>query len=130
MVKLTGWKRIGIIASVVWILGAGLYTYVTEMDKLSQFSGFSLNQCDELVRSDIDRCGKDGQIDKQCEELAWKRWRKCNDEALDYIPKVAAPNARLVGAIVAFVPVPLGWGFAYLVLFLVRWVKRGFMRPF
>ena len=26
----------------------------------------------------------------------------------------------------AVAPVPLAWGFAYLVLFLVRWVKRGF----
>lgn len=26
MKKLNGWKRIGIVASIVWIVGAGLYT--------------------------------------------------------------------------------------------------------
>jgi hypothetical protein len=27
------------------------------------------------------------------------------------------------------IPVPLGWGLAYLVPFLVRWIKRGFRQP-
>jgi hypothetical protein len=30
--KLNGWKRIGIVASVVWILGAGLYTLKATSD--------------------------------------------------------------------------------------------------
>lgn len=71
--KLNGWKRIGIIASVVWILGAGL-TSLAELDYLAG-----------TPSSD------------------WS-----------------------AAAFVTFAPVPLGWGFVYLVLFLVRWVKRGF----
>jgi hypothetical protein len=27
--RIDGWKRIGIIASVAWILGVGLYTFTT-----------------------------------------------------------------------------------------------------
>jgi hypothetical protein len=42
---------------------------------------------------------------------------------------LALTNAREEAALVAFVPVPLGWGFAYLLFFLVRWVKRGFIKP-
>lgn len=26
----------------------------------------------------------------------------------------------------ALIPVPVGWGFVYFILFLIRWVKRGF----
>lgn len=33
--KLDGWKRIGIIASVIWIIGAGAYTYDAEIDRSS-----------------------------------------------------------------------------------------------
>jgi hypothetical protein len=33
------------------------------------------------------------------------------------------PGGRILAAIVAFVPVPLGWGFIFLVLFLVRWIS-------
>jgi hypothetical protein len=44
----------------------------------------------------------------------------------DYLTKMR-PYERMDAAIVAFVPVPLGWGFVYLVLFLVRWVKNGFL---
>jgi hypothetical protein len=49
----------------------------------------------------------------------------CNKEANDSLASLY-PGARLDAAIVAFVPVPLFWGFAYLILFLWRWVKRGF----
>jgi hypothetical protein len=33
---------------------------------------------------------------------------------------------RVEAATVALVPVPLAWGFVYLALFLLRWIKRGF----
>ena len=61
------WKRIGIVASVVWIFGTGIFTLC--LGRLTT---------GELVAQ----------------------------------------------AIVAFVPVLLGWGFIYLVLFLVRWIRR------
>jgi hypothetical protein len=75
MMKLNGWKRIGIIASVVWILGAGVYTYDSEMDRANDYITSTFLNC----------------------ESNW----------------VGAGDA---------------WGFAYLVLFIVRWVKRGFVQ--
>jgi hypothetical protein len=65
--KINGWQRMGIIASVGWVLFTGL--------KFLQY------------------------------------WSK-ND-----LPWIA---------IVVFVPIPLAWGAVYLVLFLIRWVRRGF----
>jgi len=69
------WKRIGIIASVVWILGMGIYF---------------------LKATDF------------------------------YVPTTAQDLyiALIFVAIRAFVPVLLIWGFIYLVLFLVRWIRR------
>jgi hypothetical protein len=55
-------------------------------------------------------------------------FRRCNDEADDSLA-LAITHARFEKAFVALVPVPLAWGFVYLVLFLVRWVKRGFVKP-
>ena len=64
---LVRWKRVGIIASIVWILGVGTYTLMLFADVHDGF---------------------------------------------------------ILAAIFTLLVVPLGWGFIYLVLFLVRWVNR------
>ena len=116
MVKLNGWKRIGIIASVVWILGAGLYTYDSQIENDSRSIASTHIECDSNL------AGKTGD--------AWEKgFDECDKRADDSLA-LTITNARLAAALVALVPVPPGWGFAYLVLFLVRWVKHGFMWPF
>ena len=104
-------KRIGIILSVIWVLGAGIHTYTSEMDASSRII------TDIHVRCDSYLAGKSG--------AAWDDgFNRCNqkdDESL----MLALRDARLDATIVAFGGVPLGWGFIYLILFLIRWVKRG-----
>ena len=115
MVKVNGWKRVGIIASVVWILGAGAHTYDSDIDNASNVIASTHVACDSNL------AGKTGN--------AWTiGFNECNKLAHDSLAE-ATTDAWLGAALFAFVPVPLGWGFTYLVLFLVRWVKRGFMRP-
>jgi hypothetical protein len=111
MAKLNGWKRIGIIASVVWILGAGAYTYDSQIDSASKIIASTHVECDSNLTSETRVTGFD----------------ECNKEASDSLG-IAYKNAWIAAAILAFVPVPLGWGFTYLILFLVRWVRRGFVR--
>ena len=112
--KLNGWKRLGIIASVAWILGAGFHTYTSEMESASKGASFTHVVCDENL------AGKTGD--------AWKKgFDECNRQA-DELLSVGVSNARMDAASVAFVPVPLGWALAYLILFLARWVRRGFAR--
>jgi len=114
MMKLNGWKRIGIIASAVWILGVGIYTYDSETERASRTIAAEHVACDSSLPSD----SKD--------ESAYEAgFRTCNKEAEESLA-LAIRNARLSAALVAFVPVPFGWGLVYLALFLVRWVKRGF----
>lgn len=112
--KLNGWKRVGIIASVVWILGAGAYTYNSQIDEASEVISSDHVACDSYL------AGKTG-------DARTTGFDECNKHANDSLA-VVITDARLGAALVAFVPVPLGWSLTYLVLFLVRWVKRGFMR--
>lgn len=113
--KLNGWKRIGIIASVAWILGAGFRTYTSEIDSASRAVSFTHVTCDANL------AGKTGD--------AWtKGFDECNKQA-DELLNVDTSNARMDAAGVAIFPVPLGWGLAYLILFLARWVRRGFVPP-
>ena len=111
--KLNGWKRIGIVASVVWVLGAGIHTYDSEIERDSDFITSSHVKCDS------DLPGTTG-------DAYQKGFDDCNKIADDSLA-LAISNDRFNAVLVAFVPVPLGWGFVYLVLFLVRWVRRGYV---
>jgi hypothetical protein len=108
MVKVNGWKRIGIIASVVWILVSGVRTLnVVENEIIKTASGLTLS----------------------CEDAQNGKWSaECDRRSTDYLAETNE-SLWIEVASVALIPVPLGWGFTYLVLFLVRWVKRGFVRP-
>jgi hypothetical protein len=141
--KLNGWKRIGVVASVVWILGAGFYTlhvineqedrYIMtlgdgcEQDHLHEVQQrnehcyrLSLNAPDFTTA--YNKCTEDFQETTQKTlDACWARVSsQATAEYSDWWIEVLA---------VAFIPLPFGWGVIYLVLFVVRWVTRGFMRP-
>jgi hypothetical protein len=152
MMKLNGWKRIGIIVSVIWILGAGAYTYDSEIDQASLPISRTYLSCDSAARAPTSRDILDqiaagstaGQapLPHKAPDSAPEPGtvpmptgavladsRDCHKQAEDLLA-LAVKNARLDASLVALMPVPLGWGITYLVLFLVRWVKRGFTQPF
>jgi len=111
--KLNGWKRIGIIVSIVWVIGAGAHTYNSTIDKFSEMIASTHVQCDNNLAAKTGDAYTVG-------------FNACNKEADDSLTSVLGV-ARLDAVLVALVPVPLGWGFAYLILFLIGWVKRGFL---
>ena len=106
--KLNGWQRIGVLASAVWMLGGGIYT-------LNHVSNDDIQTASELTLSCEEANGGQGSA-------------ACDQQAGDYLAQTYKWE-WITASIIAIVPVPLGWGSAYLVLFLVRWVKRGFEKP-
>ena len=153
MTKLNGWKRVGIIASVVWILGAGAYTYDSEIERASLSISEAHLSCDSAAKAPFPRKAPDFIPDPGTVPMppgavpadslpvtpppgytvdvpvppgaVLADSRDCHKQADDSLT-LAVKNARLDTTLVALVPVPLGWGLTYLVLFLARWVKRGF----
>lgn len=101
-------EKIGIVASVVWIVCAFevTYRYETKSDV-------------EVATTRWDNCIPDQ------DEAGIAECDKLEDDSL----KDLLPYVKVEAAIVAFVPVPLGWGFVYLFLFVVRWIGRGFKAP-
>jgi len=116
--KLNGWKRIGIVASVVWILGAGYYTLVTVSATDSRFHVGLTLRCEE------DR--PNGMT-----EAEQTKWQERCDSFLPTGQRLhrELQDEWLEAAIVAFTPVLLGWVLVYRIFFLVRWIRRGFARP-
>jgi hypothetical protein len=110
-VKLNGWQRIGIVASVTWILGAGLHTLNSEIEGASK-----------AIASDHIECVSN--LAGMTEEARKKGFDECNKEASSAF-SAAIVSARLEALMVALLPVPFGWGLGYLAPFLVSWVRRG-----
>src|SRR5579863_53716 len=91
------WQRIGIMASIIWILSAGAHTlYVQRNRELERIGWFC-----HLTTSGS---GPD--------------YKKCLDDEKAYYPKLV-PGEGEQAAIFAFVPVVLSWGFVCLLLALV-----------
>jgi hypothetical protein len=109
--KLNGWKRIGIVASTLWILGAGSYVLMISNNAAVHIGSQTTLECEGYYSPGGPTWSS------RCDQLGMDAMNRATDEG------------RLDAALVAFVPVPLGWGFVYLILFLVRWIKRGFVQP-
>jgi hypothetical protein len=105
--KLNGWKRIGIVASVAWMLGGYLHEFDVRSDDDSKIA--------EMIE---DNCISDQHGQETPDNHFLKKEQ-------DYLNNSFA-SERDDALFVAFVPIPLAWGFAYLLIFIVRWIKRGF----
>lgn len=103
--NLNGWERIGIVASIVWILGAGLYTL-----------GMRLDSC----------VNANTHIETSCEHSSPdSNWDKCSNQLLH--TNCDAWNAWPEAAVVALTPVALGW-LTYLAVLLTKltgWKRIG-----
>ena len=85
MPKLSGWKRIAIVASVVWVLGAGYHTLSAD------------EEADVQIAS---------QMTLSCEaDSQWKRSPECDKISTDYLKGMYSVEWE-DAAFVAFAPVP------------------------
>jgi hypothetical protein len=103
--RLGGWVRLGIVASVIWAIGAYLYQMNVVTDRAARFANTDQAVCyiEQKTQPDLD-CSK--------------AWRDGFDKSMGYswgVPTVAA-----------LVPIPFGWLFVWLTVVVVRWVRAGF----
>jgi hypothetical protein len=114
--RLNGWQRVGIVLSVVWLIGAAIYeTYAMEDRYNAAFSA--------AYRPVYDRC-RDTQ-DRELKALGRPNGIDCAEEAgrvASAVPQQSAWSA----AIAVFVPIPIAWLIAFALVALMRWIRRGF----
>lgn len=109
MKHINGWKRIGVVASVAWAIGAYIHVFDTVYGEGQRISIESDKICDDSAYN-----GGTSESVEQCDIDM--------NKSLDEDRHVSAEYA----AFGAVLPIPIGWGFAYLLIFIVRWIKRGF----
>ena len=106
MNRLNGWQRIGIVVSVLWAIGGGLWGNNIGIHE-GDYATHALGRC-------LDEPGSDW---KACEDVFNKDW----PEAIKYHWYYAA--------FVGLVPIPIVWLMAYGILMLIRWIRKGFNPP-
>jgi hypothetical protein len=107
--RLNGWQRIGIVASVIWAIAGPLYLRQLALDSAVEQSGF------------VHRVCRNGPTDPA---ICLARSEQAFDEAIqgDLMAHVGwGPWAAK-----AFIPVLVGWLLVYALVYLVRWVRAGF----
>jgi len=101
--KLNRWQRTGIVISVCWMLGAGIYARMEEIHTAQEIAGASYGQCIYSHPSTMDYCSE--KFSQDFKLLSKPYWFEV--------------------AWLALVPVLLGWGISFLFIRIYRWVKAG-----
>jgi hypothetical protein len=107
MSKLNMWQRLGIVASVLWIIGGGFWQRTADVHRASEFSEMNYTFCTEMI-------SKHGDYNfKSCSEDAGREF------------KLALVGSWGNVAIFAFGPVLLAWLLAWVSVRVGRWVLAG-----
>jgi hypothetical protein len=114
--RLNGWQRIGLVASIVWFLAGGFWG-----------NKIALDDADALTRAQRDACiaqnkrlyGEYGPYDQV--------YTPCtNQVGANYIHN--AEGHWIAAALFALVPLPIAWLIAYVLIALGRWIRAGFAK--
>jgi hypothetical protein len=127
-VKLGGWQRIGVILSVLWFIGFGVFMFEHEFSGHSDFRMWQLGNCvkiaewrrESLQPSDASR---DAQIERDLKD--------CSDRASAFFTKQVGDlwSNLWILLLIDLASIALAWLLVWIVVSLVRWVSRGFQKP-
>lgn len=111
--RLNGWQRIGVVASVIWAIGGAIWGNnlgIQEGDWVVREYKFC------LARHSVQ---PDGTVPQDTD------WGPCT-RAFEKDYPAAVGNHWLYAAVFGLVPIPLGWLVVYGLVALWRWIRVGF----
>ena len=135
---LSGWKRIGIIASVAWLIGGGILALTTKDDAYRKRTGHALDSC--WTQADQTRERNYRSLDARhlplgdAGDAARNQARNAVESQMDQEYHACAdrmwannPDTSLRDAgIWSLVTLGIGWILVFALIGLVRWVLAGF----
>ena len=111
--RLNGWQRIGIVASVCWLIGGGLWINARVLDTRTSSIEEEYNRC--LAARSIQ---PDGTIPRDTD------WGPCISKFKDdYL--LAADGHLYETAVYTLIPIPIVWALVYGLIALRRWIRVG-----
>jgi hypothetical protein len=125
-----GWRRIGIVLSVIWFLGFGVFLWETSLNDLVRPYAYQLKQCGYLIDSSALPDYLTPEMQDKLNKGNWDRYHECEDRAKIRFEEQLRNNPdslRLVGVLgVDLITIGLGWMFVWGCVAVVRWIRRGF----
>ena len=106
MRKLSGWKRIGIVASVIWAVGGFLWVNYNEPSRYNfilEGRSWCMSHPDYTMNA------------AQCDVEYTKMWNE------------ATKNIWQEAVVFALVPIPFGWIIIGGLFGVARWIRTGFV---
>jgi len=104
--------RLGIVASVLWAISAGVVAREADLRRAEGAMNFTYRLCSENAEPEHDY-----------------DFSKCQKES-EKTYEVFLQHSWASAALVALVPLPLFWLLAYQLVGIWLWVRRGFIAPF
>jgi hypothetical protein len=101
--RLNRWRRIGVVLSVLWMLGGAAYERKSQVDTATSSAHL---------------------IYKMCLDIGGEKIAKCSEEFAKNYADFLKPNWIEV-ALSAFAPVILGWLLVIIIIWVYRWIKAG-----
>ena len=96
--RLNEWQRIGIVLSVLWAIVGGLWGYTHIVSPMKD----EINRCLQVHPANSDEVN--------C-------WRL-------YAPQLV--KTKYITLAIALFPIPVAWLLVYIVVWTMRWIRRGF----
>jgi hypothetical protein len=128
MMKLNGWQRIGVVISILWALGAGIYERKSTVEYSYQFYSNSLEYCRSAAKRAQEYEGLVSR-DVLAASKAWENsYWDCNKQSLETADKIRGFNSNAVLSVLAvsLLPIVFGWLLALLSIKIFRWIRVGF----
>jgi hypothetical protein len=118
-----GWRRLGVVLSVVWFFGFGYWLRQADFDYARKVAGYE--QCSAAYDMERDAPYFGDRIDDHVHQVI-ERYNDCNKRAGAFFVNMATPwwgilvmDALSVGAL---------WALAWIVFAVGHWVTAGFRR--
>ena len=124
-----GWRRVGIVLSVIWFFGFGLYLWGSD------------SPADKMLRRDLLNCNflEEGQMDAlqyisdpdkrdRRRQFILHEERACDDKVeREYLARAPSPSMQVTEVVVAnLASIALGWLIVCGCVAVVRRIRRGF----
>jgi hypothetical protein len=132
--KARGWRRVGIVLSVIWFLGFGIYLWgADEQSKVQQLK-LVMDDCDMTFR--IAEQGLDEEHGLKPQEYMAK-WRPINEKRTKCYADAMletesrSPRSTRFAVVLAIdlVMIVIGWLIVWGCVAVGRWIHRGFTTP-
>ena len=112
--RLNGWQRIGVVASVCWFVGGGLW-----------INGLVGDYLGAPVVAELRRCLEARSIQPDGTIPADTDWGPCNKQFQVAFP-IAVAGHWFYAAVYALIPIPIVWLIVWGLVALGRWIRAGF----